>query len=38
VTNAGVIRRFIDVPIAIEREGDGAHLVTVGEGKRAIGS
>ena len=38
VTNAGVIRRFIDVPIAIEREGDGVHLVTVGEGKRAIGS
>jgi RNA 3'-terminal phosphate cyclase (ATP) len=30
VTNADVIRRFLDVPIAIEPEGDGIHRVSVG--------
>lgn len=30
VTNADVIRRFLDVPIAVEAEGDGIHRVSVG--------
>jgi RNA 3'-terminal phosphate cyclase (ATP) len=30
VTNAEVIRRFLDVPIAVEREGDGTYRVSVG--------
>jgi RNA 3'-terminal phosphate cyclase (ATP) len=30
VTNADVIRRFLDVPIAVEPEGDGNYRVNIG--------
>jgi RNA 3'-terminal phosphate cyclase (ATP) len=30
LTNVGVVRRFLDVPIAIDSGGGGVHLVTVG--------
>jgi RNA 3'-terminal phosphate cyclase (ATP) len=32
-TNADVIRRFLDASIRFDAEGDGAHRVTVGDGK-----
>ena len=33
VTNADVIRRFLDAPIRIDGDGAGAHRVTVGDGE-----
>jgi RNA 3'-terminal phosphate cyclase (ATP) len=29
-TNAGVIRRFLDVPIAVDAEAEGTYRITIG--------
>jgi RNA 3'-terminal phosphate cyclase (ATP) len=38
LTNAGVIRRFLDVSVAVEPEGDGIHRVSVGSAVRESAS
>ena len=38
LTNADVIRRFLDVSIAVEHEGDGAYLVSVGSAVKGSAS
>jgi RNA 3'-terminal phosphate cyclase (ATP) len=35
LSNARVVRRFLDVEIALEAEGEDAHRITIGSGRKA---